>query len=254
MINIDGINYIEISNDAAENVVENTYFININGQIYSKLSNNFMNPTYNGEYYVVNLKLKNGNRGVFYVHRILMITFQFIPNYKDMQVNHIDANKMNNDIHNNLEWTTLQGNNEHARLHGLLVTGEDCPWSILTKDQVEEICQTLQDKTYSSLSELARKYNCSITTIGDIARGVTWKDVSCNYNLNYILRNKFTEKEIHFICTVFSQNKEKSFQYLYYLIIFHLGLEDDKYIRRRIYKLYTKDKNNYYNITKLYDY
>lgn len=253
IININGINYVEIDNNAALNVKEKSYYINIFGDIFSKISNKFIRPTYNGEYYVVNLKLNDGRSNVFYLHRLIMITFNYIPNYNSLQVNHIDANKINCSI-TNMEWTTLQGNNLHAKLNGLLCEGEDCPWSVLTEKDVIEICEMLQNNSYSTISEIARKYNCSITTIGDIARGITWKSVSSKFNIDYNIRDRFTEEQVHTICSIFATNKDKNFQYLYYLIIFHLGLPDESRIRKRIYKLYNKDTRSYYNITREYEF
>ena len=168
-----------------------------------------------------------------------------------MQINHINGIKTDCRLEN-MEWVTLQGNNLHAKNTGLLCTGENCPWSILTEDDVREICTKLINGQL--LVSLAEEYNCSITTIGDIARGVTWKDISKDYNINYNIRSRFTENEVKFMCQVFSQNKDKSFQYLYYLIIFYLNLPEDKFIRRRIYKIYVKDPNNFLYITNKYDY
>ena len=253
-LTIDGICYIEITNEAAEGVRENTYYISEFGNVYSTLSNKFMKCTLakNG-YYIINLKQISGNSKVFYLHRLLMIVFRYIPNHRDMQVNHIDGNKLNCSL-NNMEWVTLQGNNKHAKETGLLCVGEDCPWSSLTNEQVHEICRRIQDREYTTFTDLARDFNCTLAVIVNIASGKEWKQISKDYNLNYSPQNKFTEQQVHFICNVFAQNKEKSFEYLYYLIIFYLGLPEDSHLRRRIYKLYHKDPSNYAYITSQYDY
>ena len=253
-INIDNKQFIEISNFAAPGIRKYSYFINMNGEIFSKISNRYMSFTINAQgYKVVNLHLENGSQNIFLLHRLLMITFKFIYNYEYMQVNHINGIKIDNRLEN-LEWVTLQENNLHAKITGLICTGEDCSWSTLSDNQVREICQRIQDKDYTTLTDLAQEYNCSPGTIGRIARGEDWKQISKDYDMNYSIRQKFTENEIRFICRTFEQNKEKSFQYLYYLIIFCLNLPDDKLIRRRIYKLYTKDPRNYSYITSQYDY
>lgn len=251
---INGKEFVEISNFAAPGIKKHGYLISKDGDIYSLISNKFMNPTIasNG-YKVINLKLENGSSEVFYLHRLMMITFNFVYNYEDLHVNHKDTDKTN-DTFDNMEWTTLQENLIHAKNAGLLCTGEDCPWSKLTEKEVREICSKIQNGEYKTIGELAEYYNCSVTTIGDIVRGVTWKDISKDYDLNYNIRARFTDDQVHFMCRAFSQNKEKSFQYLYYLIIFYLGLPEDKFIRRRIYKIYKKDPNNFSYITSQYDY
>lgn len=61
-------------------------------------------------YYIVKLYI-DGKQYTRTVHRLLMIAFY--PNRVNEVVNHIDGNKLNNNI-NNLEWTTYTGNLEHA--------------------------------------------------------------------------------------------------------------------------------------------
>lgn len=52
-------------------------------------------------------------------HRLVGMLFLPLPdNYKDLVINHIDGNKLNNN-YSNLEWTTYYGNNKHARDTGL---------------------------------------------------------------------------------------------------------------------------------------
>ena len=215
LLKIDNKDYIEISNQAAKGISKQSYFINQDGSIYSTISNRFLYPTIGPlGYKIINLKMQDGTYRVFYLHRLLMITFRFIYNHEEMQVNHIDCNKLNCDL-SNMEWVTLQGNNLHAKENNLLCIGEDCPWAVLTEEQVREICIKLQNN-YNSLAELAIEYNCSITTIGDIARGISWKHISSEYNINYRIRERFSEEQVHFMCNIFQNNKDKSFQCLYY--------------------------------------
>ena len=47
------------------------------------------------------------------VHRLVLMAFNPISDYKDMQINHIDGNKMNNDI-DNLHWCTSSENMKHS--------------------------------------------------------------------------------------------------------------------------------------------
>lgn len=52
------------------------------------------------------------------VHRLVMISFSCVENYKDLQVNHKDGNKGNNTL-SNLEWTTQKENILHASKNGI---------------------------------------------------------------------------------------------------------------------------------------
>ena len=70
----------------------------------------------NKGYKYVNLR-RNGQTERYYVHRLVADTF--IPNPENKRaVNHIDGDKLNNDV-SNLEWVTYQENSKHAYAHGL---------------------------------------------------------------------------------------------------------------------------------------
>lgn len=52
------------------------------------------------------------------LHRVMLMSFNFIPNYKEKEVNHVDGNKKNNSL-SNLEWCTKSENANHAYKTGL---------------------------------------------------------------------------------------------------------------------------------------
>lgn len=58
--------------------------------------------------------IKNGKRLSISVHRLVLLTFNPIANYKNYQVNHIDENTSNNCLEN-LEWCTPQYNTEYSQ-------------------------------------------------------------------------------------------------------------------------------------------
>lgn len=245
--------YAEINENAAPGIQPNRYYINIYGDIYSTVSNKFLKKTFNGEYFVVSLSLQKNISKTFLIHRLIMMTYCYINNCNNLHVNHLDGNKYNDCIYN-LEWTTNSGNHEHAMENNLFCYGENVKQSILNEKQVHEICNLLANKKYTSITEIAHKYECSCATIGDIARGIAWKNISMQYNLDYDQRERFTDNQVHQICLIFANNKGKSFQYIYYLTIYFMGFPDNSKIRKRIYKLYNRDPNNYLYITSQYDY
>ncbi len=51
--------------------------------------------------------------GAKLAHRLVMLTFQFVPNAEDMTVDHLDHNKRNNS-ELNLEWVTIEENQKRA--------------------------------------------------------------------------------------------------------------------------------------------
>lgn len=67
--------------------------------------------SYSG-YLLVNL-FKEGKGESLRVHRLVMLSFMYIDNNEELHVNHIDGNKLNNNLCN-LEWSTPTDNIEHA--------------------------------------------------------------------------------------------------------------------------------------------
>lgn len=91
------------------------------GRVYNMLyrGGTLVGSTYGkNNYYRVRLITYDGkveNKGL---HRIIMITFNYINGCENLQVNHIDGNKHNNKL-SNLEWVTCKDNIRHAYTHGL---------------------------------------------------------------------------------------------------------------------------------------
>lgn len=130
-------------------------------------------------YYMVDL-VKNRNRKHFLVHRLVAITF--IPNHLNYPfINHINAIKIDNAVHN-LEWCTQMQNMRHAAMMGLTVNppiniGEDNPISKLIKVDVLEIKRLISLPNGPSWSTVAKMFNVHKSTVADIVMGRTWRHV-----------------------------------------------------------------------------
>ena len=93
-----------------------------------------------------------------------------------LQVNHIDGNKLNNNL-NNLEWCTNQENTEHAIRNNLRNNnGEKNPSSKLKKEDIYEIVNLIRNGY--SCAKIAKQYNVSATTIERIKRRETWTSLT----------------------------------------------------------------------------
>ena len=91
---------------------EDRYLVSDTGLVFSKLSNRLLKPKIDRYgYKVIGLTL-NGKTKHITIHRLVAINFIHNPNNLPV-VNHIDENKLNNNV-NNLEWTTVKDNDNHG--------------------------------------------------------------------------------------------------------------------------------------------
>lgn len=113
-----------------------------------------------------------GEKRTLSIHRLVCQSFLLNPENKE-QVNHIDGNKLNNNI-TNLEWCTHSENQLHSIKSGLRTTnGIKNSQSKLTEESVLKI---LNDKRL--YKEISIEYNISIPTISDIKRGYSWTHIT----------------------------------------------------------------------------
>lgn len=152
---------------------ENVYIINEKGIVL--LRSNFMILKTNLDkknYVRVNTSYWKNKHLIKYkrLHRLVAETF--IPNPLNLpQVNHIDGNKLNNNV-SNLEWCTNEYNMQHAVENNLRPNGESCFLSKLKEEDVKDIL-----KSKFSTSSLAKKFNVNYSTIKSITNRFTWKHV-----------------------------------------------------------------------------
>jgi len=107
------------------------YYIQKNGNVYNS-KGKLLKPDATRKYLKVSLSSHNIHKS-FTVHRLVALAFIDNPDNKP-QVNHIDENKLNNDV-TNLEWVTplenlmhsniiVKGNDSHRKKVRCIDTGE----------------------------------------------------------------------------------------------------------------------------------
>lgn len=140
-------------------VFSNNYILFDNGKLFHNDCE--MKQITNQKGYCINSVLDK-LVGTIMVHRAVALTFIQIPErYKDipveqLQVNHIDGNKLNNDV-SNLEWCTCKENVRHA-----ILTGLDHRQNI----RDERIYGIIQDRNnYMPMDKLVKKYGISASSI-----------------------------------------------------------------------------------------
>lgn len=109
----------------------------------------------------------------YLVSRLVALAFLGPPPKPDMQVNHIDANKLNNAV-SNLEWVTPQQNTRHAMALGLTPVGERCGRSRLSAAQVRLIRAA---PPAVSTNALATIFKVKWSSIENIRTRKTWRHI-----------------------------------------------------------------------------
>ena len=104
-----------------------------------------------------------------------MVAETYIKNKENKeQVNHIDGNKLNNNV-NNLEWVTNSENQKHAFQTGIHKKDpEKCNLSKLTKIQVDEIRKKYKPRKVTH-QMLADEYGVNRRTIENVINKKSWR-------------------------------------------------------------------------------
>jgi hypothetical protein len=114
------------------------------------------------------------------VHRLVLSTFNPVENMEDYDVNHKNGNKLDNRLEN-LEWCTRAENIKHAYENGLerKRCGEEHHAHKLTEKDVRYIKRVYvkRDLQFGAVA-LAQQLGVDRTTIHDVIRGKTWREIN----------------------------------------------------------------------------
>ena len=153
------------------------YECDIFGNVYSlkRGKRRKLKPQINRYGYLVVGLYNNCKYKICKIHRLVMLVFH---GASELDVNHIDGNKKNNNFLN-LEYCTRSENLLHAFRTGLACNkGENNTQAKLTEQVVIEI-KTALLKPYRGINnDLGRKYGVSSYAISDIKRGRRWSHVT----------------------------------------------------------------------------
>lgn len=141
------------------------YVIYSDGTIFSKKLNRPLRCDHGEGFYKTFRLNNNGKIKTFKLHRLLAQAF--IPNPKNKkEVNHIDGNKLNNNL-SNLEWVTHEENMNHAWGLGLLYISS-CNIEAASKAKFKPVINIENGIYYESIKEAAK-------TIGMTQRNLSRK-------------------------------------------------------------------------------
>ena len=140
---------------------ENLYEISNFGNVKNKFGN--IISTFNNKGYLCVSLYKNNKKKNYRIHRL--VAEHFINNeFNKKEVNHIDGNKLNNNI-NNLEWVTSQENKIHAVQNGL---NRQCISIIAKKNNIILSSKSIAG-IYKKINDI-EKINCKEKTFKENVR------------------------------------------------------------------------------------
>lgn len=126
-------------------------------------------------YPAVTLTTRCGRRKLLTIHRLVALAFLGEPPAPDMEVNHIDADRMNPRL-DNLEWVTRSQNRQHGYDVGFCdAKGQRNGQAKLTDEAVRIIREEGGDRR--NWPALAARFDVSKATIRDVSTRRTWAHV-----------------------------------------------------------------------------
>ena len=241
----------------------NYYMISNFGRIWHKYKQKFLAYNYDSKGYLYKpLATINGTKN-YRVHRLVLMTFNYIPGCEDLIANHKDGNKANPCLWN-LEWTTFNENMAHAKRTGLLdmeskistMPPRKKPEFTVTEQQVEEICKLLQDGDLTQ-QQISKQTGVSYHVIQAIQGKRTWRNISDKYDIKpRKVASNLTEEQVHLICKYFEDVKrpeEVSIRQYCRDALSSIGLSEHTHLQlRSVLKILARETYSY--ISKDYNF
>lgn len=177
-----------------DNVIPGRYAVSSDGKVFDFKYNRILNGHLNTGYMRVTLMQTNNKQKSYYIH-VLVATMFIEDLHLTHYVNHIDGDKLKNDV-SNLEWVTHRENMHHAMTTGLLNRKP------LYEEDVIKICELRQEGVTSR--EISSILNISQKTVEGVTNKYNWKDISSRYNFPDKSKRTFLSKDlVRAICEMF---------------------------------------------------
>lgn len=210
--NLDNLEWI-ISNEKTIRGFSG-YTISEGGVVFNKKTGNTISVRINkGGYKKLSLKNDDGIIKTTTLHRLLMLTYKYIKGCELLDVDHIDCNKLNNDL-DNLQWVSKKENTHRAIINNLYSDNR----SIISDDVVIKIRKEYIPGFNGNKMELMKKYNIKKSMFYYIVNDEYRTDLPLTNDINpyingekntYVKGASYGDKEIKKISEYFSLPKKE---------------------------------------------
>lgn len=130
-------------------VIPNRYYVSTFGNTYNSSTKKPIGLSMHRKgYYQFSVMTVGHKQKTKKLHRIIMETFCYFPGCENYSVNHIDSNRLNNNI-TNLEWITEQGNTIHGINNGYKKVFGNEYKVVLTDEDVDKIIDLYDNCDYT---------------------------------------------------------------------------------------------------------
>ena len=134
---------------------EDRYAATKDGRVWSYKRNKFLSPGMDKDGYL-KILLYDGKRKSIAIHRVILMNWNPVENMENLQVNHKDENKQNNNL-DNLEWMTCKENINYGtgiqRGHKLLQNAVRCVETGQIFESQKAVAEFLGHKSMSNISQ-----------------------------------------------------------------------------------------------------
>lgn len=205
-------------------IIVSRYKVSNYGRLFDLLLNDFVGCSLDkDDYYMASVRIDEILPEYPYkkirLHRFILMSFDFRPDFKNLIVNHKDGNKFNIQL-SNLEWSTPIENTRHGWDYGLNCNiGLNNGNGKYDVNTISKICSLLDEGL--TAAEICNKFSIIDKTermrfsaiVSGIKYGKIHRDISCDYNFRKGMARtiRYPLEYAHEVCKVLSDGNNHTY-------------------------------------------